>query len=212
MTDLAIELEGVSKAYRFFALNDVSLTLPCGQIMGLVGPNGAGKSTLIRILMSLIHQDHGQVRLLGHSMPEEQVAAKWQVGYVSEDMRLYGYGTLGWHMRFVASIYPGWDAPYAQTLLKRFNLRTEQQIRSLSHGERAKATLPRPKPVRPSCAWGPKISATPGSPRAITPTIPPQAGYWRSSVSSPSASRIACVSPRARTRRQSTLSYLPDSR
>jgi ABC-2 type transport system ATP-binding protein len=74
-------------------------------------------------------------------MPEEQVAAKWQVGYVSEDMRLYGYGTLGWHMRFIASIYPTWDAPYAQTLLKRFNLRTEQQVRTLSHGERAKATL-----------------------------------------------------------------------
>ena len=116
MTDLAIELEGVSKAYRFFALNDVSLTLPCGQIMGLVGPNGAGKSTLIRIMMSLIHQDRGLVRVLGHPMPEEQVAAKWQVGYVSDDMRLYGYQTLGWHMRFVASIYPGWDAPYAQTL------------------------------------------------------------------------------------------------
>jgi ABC-2 type transport system ATP-binding protein len=141
MTDLAIEVEGVAKAYRFFALSDVNLTLPCGQIMGLVGPNGAGKSTLIRILMSLIHQDQGQVRVLGHSMPEEQVAAKWLVGYVSDDMRLYGFGTLGWHMRFVASIYPGWDAPYAQTLLKRFNLRTEQQIRHLSHGERAKATL-----------------------------------------------------------------------
>jgi ABC-2 type transport system ATP-binding protein len=141
MTDLAIELEGVAKAYRFFALTDVSLTLPCGQIMGLVGPNGAGKSTLIRILMSLIHQDRGLVRVLGHSMPDEQVAAKWDVGYVSEDMRLYGFGTLGWHMRFIASIYSSWDAPYAQTLLKRFNLRTEQQIRSLSHGERAKATL-----------------------------------------------------------------------
>ena len=141
MTDLAIELKGVAKAYRFFALNDVSLTLPCGQIMGLVGPNGAGKSTLIRILMSLIHQDTGQVRVLGRSLPEEQVAAKWDVGYVSEDMRLYGYQTLDWHMRFVASIYPNWDAPYAQTLLKRFNLRTRQQIKSLSHGERAKATL-----------------------------------------------------------------------
>jgi len=141
MTDLAIEVEGVSKAYRFFALSDVSLALPCGQIMGLVGPNGAGKSTLIRILMSLVRQDEGEVRVLGRSMPEEQVAAKRQIGYVSEDMRLYASATLGWHMKFIASIYPGWDAPYAQTLLKRFNLRPEQQIKSLSHGERAKATL-----------------------------------------------------------------------
>ncbi|HTV80180.1 MAG TPA: ABC transporter ATP-binding protein [Steroidobacteraceae bacterium] len=141
MSDLAIELDGVGKAYRFFTLSEVNLTLPCGQIMGLVGPNGAGKSTLIRILMSFVRQDSGQVRVLGRAMPEEQAAAKWDIGYVSEEMRLYAYATLGWHMRFIASIYPGWDAPYAQTLLKRFNLRPQQQIKSLSHGERAKATL-----------------------------------------------------------------------
>src|SRR5579862_8328823 len=106
MTDLAIELAGVGKAYRFFTLSDVNLTLPCGQIMGLVGPNGAGKSTLIRILMSFVRQDEGQVQVLGRPMPAEQAAAKWDVGYVSEDMRLYAYATVGWHMRFVASIYP----------------------------------------------------------------------------------------------------------
>jgi ABC-2 type transport system ATP-binding protein len=141
MSDLAIELEGVEKSFRFFELRDVSLRLHCGQIMGLVGPNGAGKSTMLRILMSLILQDRGSVRLLGRSMPSDQAAAKRDVGYVSEDMRLYPFETLGWHMRLVASIYPSWDAPYAQTLLKRFNLRPEQQIRSLSHGERGKATL-----------------------------------------------------------------------
>jgi ABC-2 type transport system ATP-binding protein len=74
-------------------------------------------------------------------MPAQLAAAKRDVGFVSEDMRLYGLETLGWHMRFVASIYPSWDAPYAQTLLRRFNLRSEQVIKSLSHGERAKAML-----------------------------------------------------------------------
>ena len=44
-------------------------------------------------------------------------------------------------MRFVASIYPGWDAAYAETLLRRFNLHAEQTIKALSHGERVKATL-----------------------------------------------------------------------
>jgi ABC-2 type transport system ATP-binding protein len=141
MSDLAIEITGVHKAFPFFELKDVSLTLSCGQIMGLVGPNGAGKSTLIRILMSLLRQDRGEVRVLGRTMPEDQTAAKRDIGYVSEDMRLYAFETLGWHMRFVASIYSSWDAPYAQTLLRRFNLRPEQVINSLSHGERAKATL-----------------------------------------------------------------------
>jgi ABC-type branched-subunit amino acid transport system ATPase component len=48
--------------------------------MGFIGPNGAGKSTTIRILMGLVHQDRGEVQVLGHAMPGEQVAAKWDVG------------------------------------------------------------------------------------------------------------------------------------
>jgi ABC-2 type transport system ATP-binding protein len=109
--------------------------------MGLIGPNGAGKSTTIRILMGLVHQDCGEVRVLGHRMPAEQVAAKWDIGFASEDMRLYETMTLEWHMGFIRSIYPNWDAPYAQLLLKRFGLRAEQKIKGLSHGQRVKATL-----------------------------------------------------------------------
>jgi ABC-2 type transport system ATP-binding protein len=74
-------------------------------------------------------------------MPKQQAAAKWDVGYVSDDMRLFGSATLGWHMQFVKSIYPAWDGDYAKALLKRFYLRPEQTIKGLSHGERAKALL-----------------------------------------------------------------------
>jgi ABC-2 type transport system ATP-binding protein len=141
MTEPVIELEGVEKAYRFFRLSDVRMRLEPGQIMGFVGPNGAGKSTTIRILMSMVRQDRGTVRVLGRIMPREQAAAKADVGFVSEDLRLYGSATLDWHMRFIASIYPGWDPKYADALLKRFNLHPEQTIRVLSHGERVKAAL-----------------------------------------------------------------------
>jgi ABC-2 type transport system ATP-binding protein len=106
MNDLAIELSGVSKKYRYFTLDDIHLQLPRGQIMGLIGANGAGKSTTIRILLGLVHQDEGDVRVLGHSMPAEQVAAKWDIGFASEDMRLYEGMTIGWHMSFIQSIYP----------------------------------------------------------------------------------------------------------
>ena len=51
MNDLAVELSGVSKKYRYFTLEDIHLKLPRGQIMGFIGPNGAGKSTTIRVLM-----------------------------------------------------------------------------------------------------------------------------------------------------------------
>lgn len=141
MTDYAIELNGVCKSYRFFELQNVALQLHRGTIMGLIGPNGAGKSTTIRILMGLVHQDRGEVRVLGHRIPNEQVAAKWEIGFASDDMRLYETMTLGWHIHFMSSIYASWDEPYAQLLLKRFGLHTEQKIKGLSHGQRVKAAL-----------------------------------------------------------------------
>jgi ABC-2 type transport system ATP-binding protein len=141
MTELAIQLEGVDKAYRFFKLRDLRVTLEPGQILGFVGPNGAGKSTTIRIMMALVRQDRGEVRLLGRSMPREQALAKRDIGYMSEDMRLYGWKNLGWHMRFFASAHPDWDDEYARTLLRRFHLNPEQPVKVLSHGERTKATL-----------------------------------------------------------------------
>jgi ABC-2 type transport system ATP-binding protein len=141
MTEYAIELRGVGKKYPFFALDDIDLDLPEGQIMGLIGPNGAGKSTTIRILLGLIHQDHEDVRVLGRAMPGEQVAAKWDIGFASEDMRLYDHMTLAWHMDFIRSIYPKWDEVYAKVLLKRFGLNAEQKAKGLSHGQRVKAVL-----------------------------------------------------------------------
>ena len=141
MTDYAIELNGVCKSYRFFELQNVALRLHRGTIMGLIGPNGAGKSTTIRILMGLVHQDRGEVRVLGHRMPDEQVAAKWDIGFASDDMRLYDSMTLGWHVDFMKSIYPSWDDSYTQLLLKRFGLHAEQKIKGLSHGQRVKAAL-----------------------------------------------------------------------
>lgn len=141
MTDFAIELSGIGKKYRYFTLDNINLKLPQGLIMGLIGANGAGKSTTIRILMGLVHQDSGEARVLGHSMPAEQVAAKWDIGFASEDMRLYDSMTLGWHMKFIRSIYPKWDESYAKLLLKRFGLRAEQKIKGLSHGQRVKSAL-----------------------------------------------------------------------
>jgi len=141
MNDLSVHFEGVSKSYPHFTLDDLSLELPTGTIMGLIGANGAGKSTTIRILMGLVHQDRGRVRVLGREMPRQQAAAKLDIGFVSEDMRLYGSATLAWHMSFVQSIYPQWDQAYAETLLRRFDLKPRQKIKGLSHGQRVKAAL-----------------------------------------------------------------------
>jgi len=141
MNELAVHFEGVSKKYPHFLLNDINLELPAGTIMGFIGANGAGKSTTIRILMGLVHQDQGAVHVLGHRMPAQQAAAKMDIGFVSEDMRLYGSPTLAWHMEFLRAIYPQWDQPYAESLLQRFDLKPQQKIKGLSHGQRVKAAL-----------------------------------------------------------------------
>lgn len=137
----AIALHGVHKAYADFTLRDIDLELPTGQVMGLVGVNGAGKSTLLRLLMGLVRADGGQVEVLGQRLPQAQVAVKRDIGYASDDMRLYRGQTLRWHMDFIRGIYPGWDEAYAQDLLKRFDLRPQQALSGFSHGQRVKALL-----------------------------------------------------------------------
>ena len=141
MIDAAVEFSGVTKRYKYFTLDQIDLKLPTGYIMGFVGANGAGKSTTLRILMGLVHQDAGCVNVLGHAMPQDQATAKRDIGFVSEDMRLYGAATLEWHMRFVRSIYPRWDNGYANDLLRRFDLKAQQKIKGMSHGQRVKAAL-----------------------------------------------------------------------
>ncbi len=137
----AFSLSGIAKRYPDFALHDITLQLPEGQVMGLVGVNGAGKTTLLRLLTGLAAADAGEVQVLGHRLPEQQVAAKRDLGFASEDMRLYKGQSLRWHMDLVSRIYPGWDAAYAAELVKRFELRVEQTLGGFSHGQRVKALL-----------------------------------------------------------------------
>lgn len=138
----AIALSGIRKQYPGFALDDIELQLPPGQVMGLVGVNGAGKSTLFRILMGLIQPDAGRAEVCGYRLPEQQTEAKREIGYASDDMRLYKGKSLRWHMQLIEAAYPGcWDEPYARHLLERFQLREDQPVGRFSHGQRVKALL-----------------------------------------------------------------------
>lgn len=141
MTNLAAKLVNVRKDYSFFSLRDISLEIPRGSLMGYIGRNGAGKSTTIRIILGLIRPDRGAVEVLGHPMPAGQKAAKRDIGFVSEDMRLYGSATLEWHMRFIKSIFRTWDDAYARRLTKKLDLNAAQKIQGMSHGQRVKSAL-----------------------------------------------------------------------
>lgn len=142
MSDFAFRLSHVSRHFTHFELEDIDLELERGGVMGLIGPNGAGKSTVIRILMGLMAADRGQIEVLGQPIPQAQALAKRDIGFASEDLRLYKNMTLSWHMHFVESIFPEqWDQLYADKLLKSFDLIKEQKIKGMSHGQRVKASL-----------------------------------------------------------------------
>lgn len=84
--------DGVFWGRRFQALNDVSLAVPQGEIFGLLGPNGAGKTTLLKILLGIIQKTTGSASMLG--LPAGSRAARTQVGYLPEHLRIAGHHTV----------------------------------------------------------------------------------------------------------------------
>ncbi len=83
----ALVLEGVTKRYgRFTAVDDFSLRLPAGEVLGFLGPNGAGKTTTLRMIMSINYPDEGRISVLGHTRASE---VKDRIGYLPEERGLY---------------------------------------------------------------------------------------------------------------------------
>jgi ABC-2 type transport system ATP-binding protein len=81
----ALEIANLRVDYGdFTAVDDLSLTLPAGEIFGLAGPNGAGKTSTIRVLASLLEPTYGAVHILGHDLFEEPERAREQLGYMPD--------------------------------------------------------------------------------------------------------------------------------
>ena len=82
----AVWCSGLRKRYgRQLAVEDVSLEVGRGEVVGLLGPNGAGKTSVIKMLLGLVHSDAGEVLLLGR--PATDPAARARVGYLPELFR-----------------------------------------------------------------------------------------------------------------------------
>ena len=99
--DVTIRLRDVSKAFRnTHAVRDLSLEVPRGSLIGFLGPNGAGKSTTIRMIMSIIYQDQGQIEVLGDSA----LAAKDRIGYLPEERGLYRKMRVAEYLKYVGRL------------------------------------------------------------------------------------------------------------
>jgi ABC-2 type transport system ATP-binding protein len=101
-----IEVEGLTKLYgEFVAVNELDFRLQPGEVMGLVGPNGAGKTTTLRCLAGIIPPTRGKIRICGHDLARDPIAAKRQLAFFTDEPRLFDYLTVHQHLVFTARIY-----------------------------------------------------------------------------------------------------------
>ena len=103
---MSIIVQNVTKQYdNQLALNDVSLTIGKGEIVGLLGPNGAGKSTLMKIITCFIPPTKGTVSVEGYDIWEQSMEVRKRVGYLPEHNPLYLDIYVKEYLGFVAGIH-----------------------------------------------------------------------------------------------------------
>ncbi len=141
MTANALELTGLSKRYRGFALRDVSLTLPSGYVMGLIGPNGAGKTTIIKLIMNLVRRSGGSVQVFGLDNRRHEVEVKSRIGFVYDVPGFYEDVALEAHRRAIAPFYARWSDETFDRLAAEFELPLGQKYKKLSQGQKTKFAL-----------------------------------------------------------------------
>jgi len=104
--DSAVHVQTLTKRFGgFTAVDDVSFSIPKGEIFGLLGPNGAGKTTTIRMLCGIIDSTDGDGMVLGFDINKQAEEIKKRIGYMSQKFSLYNDLTARENIMFYASIY-----------------------------------------------------------------------------------------------------------
>jgi len=137
-----VEINQVSRRFGAkLALDNVSLTIPTGCVLGLVGENGAGKTTLIKHILGLLRAESGKVSVFGLNPAERCVEVLGRIGYLSEEPDLPGWMRVRELLRYVQAFYPAWDERYAESLREQFAIDPNERVRALSKGQRARVGL-----------------------------------------------------------------------
>lgn len=97
MTDALILREVTKRFGSFVAVEGLSLRVPAGEIVGFLGPNGAGKTTTLRMVMSILYPDSGEIRVLGQP---RAIDVKDRIGYLPEERGLYRKMTVQQTLRY----------------------------------------------------------------------------------------------------------------
>ena len=130
---------GVFKRYgRIQALNDVSMTLHSGRIVGLLGPNGSGKTTLIKLINGLLTPDRGTVTINGNPPGPK---SKAEVAYLPDSIYLNTWMTVKQIVRYFQDFYEDFRPWLAYEMLERLGISPKQRLKTLSKGNKEKVCL-----------------------------------------------------------------------
>ncbi|MBV8978532.1 MAG: ABC transporter ATP-binding protein [Alphaproteobacteria bacterium] len=142
-----IEIQGLTKHFgQIAAVSDLSLSVGKGEVLGFLGPNGAGKSTTMKMITGYLAPTAGHVRVCGHDVETQTIAAQTQMGYLPEGAPAYGDMTARQFLRFIAEIR-GFRGEGAKEAVARSIARTElvavldQPIETLSKGFKRRVGL-----------------------------------------------------------------------
>ncbi|MBO4903002.1 MAG: ABC transporter ATP-binding protein [Lachnospiraceae bacterium] len=120
------------------ALDDITLTIPTGRIVGLLGPNGSGKTTLIKLINGLLQPTSGSVLIEGN---RPGPVSKAVVSYLPDRFCLPGDRTAEELMQFYADFYADFDRERAETMLGSLQIERTARIKGLSKGTKEKLQL-----------------------------------------------------------------------
>ena len=134
----ALELKNVSKSFTGFYLDNISLTLPSGCIMGLIGENGAGKSTTIKLILDMLHKDSGTITILGKDNEKEISLTKEDVGVVMDEVGMPECLTASQIGKVMKHTFRNWNEDEYDRLLKKLSLPDNKQFKDFSRGMKMK--------------------------------------------------------------------------
>jgi ABC-2 type transport system ATP-binding protein len=137
----AIRVDGLTKRFgRVVAVEDLSMTVPPGEVFGFLGPNGAGKSTTIRLLLGLLRPSAGSAEIFGCAAADVRRSHR-HIAYVPADVALWPGLTGAEILELLGSVGSGVDAAYRDELVERFELELDKPAKTYSTGNRQKVAL-----------------------------------------------------------------------
>ena len=133
-----LAVEGLTKRYPNFILEDITFSLPKGRIMGLIGKNGAGKSTTLKAILNLVRRDDGTVQMFGQDFRENEESCKQNIGVVLGGIDFYNHKKISQITAVTKRFYKNWDEDSYQKYLHIFSLDPQKKVKELSTGMKVK--------------------------------------------------------------------------